>query len=69
MEVVKLSINSSESKKENSTFLSPLNWDMKTFILALKDSAEAFVLLKLSIQLNMKFKPCYRCLFKTNNGV
>ena len=50
MEVVKLSINSSESKKENSTFLSLLNWDMKTFILALKDSAEAFVLIELSIQ-------------------
>ncbi|CAL67849.1 hypothetical protein GFO_2896 [Christiangramia forsetii KT0803] len=31
--------------RKNSTFLTPLNWDLKAFIFALNDSAEAFVLL------------------------
>jgi hypothetical protein len=32
-------------KRKNSTFLTPLNCFLNAFILALKDSAEAFVLL------------------------
>nr|WP_242658831.1 hypothetical protein [Flavobacterium columnare] len=33
------------SKKDSSIFLTPLNLLLKAFILALKDSADAFVLL------------------------
>jgi len=32
-------------KRKNSIFLTPLNCDLNAFILALKDSAEALVLL------------------------